>query len=163
LPNLPGYLQKDPTSVYYAYDSYVKELESRLQSSYAVVRRNLETAKFDNKKLYDRHTYVPKFEVGNFVLVKDESVRRGRSKKLEAAYIGPYEVIRIEGPNLVVLLLFVVYLTTLFQYLRLYSVDFYSILIRLPSSSEAGETRVRNMAEFCRRGAIVLVGFFYMP
>jgi hypothetical protein len=40
--------------------------------------------------------------------------------------------------------LFVVYLTTLFQYLRLYSVDFYSSLIRLPSSSEAGETRVRN-------------------
>jgi hypothetical protein len=24
LPNLSGYLQKDPTSVYYAYDSYVK-------------------------------------------------------------------------------------------------------------------------------------------
>jgi hypothetical protein len=58
---------------------------------------------------------------------------------------------------------FVVYLTTLFQYLRLYSVDFYSILIRLPSSSEAGETRVRNMAKFCRRVPIVLVGFFYMP
>jgi hypothetical protein len=54
-------------------------------------------------------------------------------------------------------MLFVVYLTTLFQFLRLYSVDFYSILIRLPSSSEAGETRVRNMAaEFCRRAAIVL-------
>jgi hypothetical protein len=50
----------------------------------------------------------------------------------------------------VLLLLFIVYLTTLFQYLRLYSVDFYSILIRLPSSNEAGEMRVRNMAaEFC--------------
>jgi hypothetical protein len=62
------------------------------------------------------------------------------------------------------LLLFVVYLTTLFQCLRLYSVDFYSILIRLPSSSEAGETRVRNMAaEFCLRVPIVLVGFFNMP
>jgi hypothetical protein len=62
------------------------------------------------------------------------------------------------------LLLFVVYLTTRFQYLRLYSVDFYSILIRLPSSSEAGEMRVRNMAaEFCRRASIVLVGFFNMP
>ena len=35
------------------------------------------------------------------VLVRDESVRRGRSKKLEAAYIGPYEILRIEGPNLV--------------------------------------------------------------
>jgi hypothetical protein len=51
-----------------------------------------------------------------------------------------------------------------FQYLRLYSVDIYSVLIRLPSSSEAGKTRVRNMAaEFCRRAPIVLVGFFYMP
>jgi hypothetical protein len=60
--------------------------------------------------------------------------------------------------------LFVVYLTTFFQYLRLYSVDFYSIMIRLPSSSEPGETRVRNMAaEFCRRAPIVLVGFFNMP
>jgi hypothetical protein len=58
----------------------------------------------------------------------------------------------------------VVYLTTPFQYLRLYSVDFYSVLFRLPSSSEAGETRVRNMAaEFCRRASIVLVGFFNMP
>jgi hypothetical protein len=60
-------------------------------------------------------------------------------------------------------LLFVVYLTTPFQYLRLHSVDIYSILIRLPSSSEAGESRVRNMAEFCRRLPIVLEGFFYMP
>jgi hypothetical protein len=60
--------------------------------------------------------------------------------------------------------LFVICLTTLFQYLRLYSVDFYSILIRLPSSSEAGETQVKNMAtEFCRRTLIVLVGFFNMP
>jgi hypothetical protein len=61
-------------------------------------------------------------------------------------------------------MLYVVYLTTLYQYLRLYSVDFYSILISLPSSSKAGETRVRNMAvEFCRRVPIVLVGFFNMP
>jgi hypothetical protein len=44
--------------------------------------------------------------------------------------------------------LFVVYLTTLFQYFRLYSVDFYSVLIRLLSSSEAGESRVRNMVNF---------------
>jgi hypothetical protein len=35
------------------------------------------------------------------VLVLVETVRRGRSKKLEAAYIGPYEILRIEGPNLV--------------------------------------------------------------
>jgi transposase InsO family protein len=101
LPNLPGVLQKEPVSEYYAYDSYVKELEARLKSSYAMARQNLETAKLENKNQYDRKVFVPKFEIGNKVLVKDESVRRGRSKKLEAAYIGPYEIIRIEGPNLV--------------------------------------------------------------
>jgi len=34
-------------------------------------------------------------------LVKDESVRRGRSKKLEAPYVGPYEIVGIEGSNLI--------------------------------------------------------------
>jgi len=33
-------------------------------------------------------------------VAKDESVRRGRSKKLEAPYVGPYEIVKIEGPNL---------------------------------------------------------------
>jgi hypothetical protein len=78
----------------------MSELEARLQSSYAMVRRDLETAKLSNKRNYDREVHVPKFEVGGTVLVRDESVRRGRSKKLEAAYIGQYEILRMEGPNL---------------------------------------------------------------
>jgi hypothetical protein len=45
--------------------------------------------------------FIPDFEVGSKVLVQDESVRRGRSKKLEADHVGSYEVIRIEEPNLV--------------------------------------------------------------
>jgi hypothetical protein len=44
--------------------------------------------------------------------------------------------------------LFVVYLTTLFQYLRLERVDFYSVLIRLPSSSEA-VTCLESGCRFC--------------
>jgi hypothetical protein len=72
----------------------VKELQGRLRSGYALVRGNLETAKLD-KRNYDRHVVVPNSEVGSKVLVKDESVRRGRSNKLEAAYVGPYEIIKI--------------------------------------------------------------------
>jgi hypothetical protein len=87
---------KRTESACYAYDSYVKELEATLQSSYAMVRRNLETAKLTNKRNYDREIHVPRFEVGSKVLVQDESVRRGRSKKLEAAYMGPYEILRME-------------------------------------------------------------------
>lgn len=102
LPNLPGVLQRQPPSAFYAYDTYVKELEAMLQSSYAMARKNLETSKMDNKRHYDRYVRVPQFKVGDQVLVKDESVRRGRSKKLEAPYIGPYEIIGIEEPNLIV-------------------------------------------------------------
>jgi hypothetical protein len=101
LPNLPGVLQRQPPSAFYAYDTYVKELESMLQSSYAMARRNLETSKVNNKRQYDQYVHVPKFEIGEQVLVKDESVRRGRSKKLEAAYVGPYLIVGIEGPNLI--------------------------------------------------------------
>jgi len=36
----------------------------------------------------------------NKFLVKNECVRRGRSRKLEAPYVGPYEIVGIEGPNL---------------------------------------------------------------
>ena len=43
---------------------------------------------------------MPRFKIGQQVLVKDESVRTGRSKKLEAPYVGPYEIVKIEGPNL---------------------------------------------------------------
>jgi hypothetical protein len=55
----------------------------------------------DNTRSYDRHVFVPNFEVGSKVPIKDDSVHRGRSMKLEAAYVGPYEIIRIKGPNLV--------------------------------------------------------------
>jgi hypothetical protein len=45
----------------------------------------------------------------------------------------------------------------------IYILSILSILIRLPSSSETGETQVRNMAEFCRRAPLVLGGFFNVP
>jgi hypothetical protein len=79
---------------------YVKELEAMLQSSYAMARRNLEISKVHNKRRYDQYMHVPKFEIGEQVFVKDESVRRERSKKLEASYFGWYEIVGTEGPNL---------------------------------------------------------------
>jgi len=71
-----------------------------LRSSYAMARQNLDTSKAYNKQHYDQYVHVPKFKIGERVLVRDESVRRGRSKKLEAPYVGPYEIVGIEGLNL---------------------------------------------------------------
>jgi len=95
LPNLPGVLQRQPPSAFCAYDTYVKELEAMLQSSYAMAHQNLEMSKTYNKQHYDQYVHVPNFKIGEQVLVRDESVRRGRSKKLEAPYVGPYEIVGI--------------------------------------------------------------------
>jgi hypothetical protein len=42
------------------------------------------------------------FEIGKQVLVRDKSVYRGRSKKLEEPYIRPCEIVGTEEPNLLV-------------------------------------------------------------
>ena len=86
---LPGVLERRPPSAFYAYDTYVKELEAMLQSSYAMARKNSETSKVDNKRQYDLSVHVPKFEICEQILMRDESVRRGRSKKLGEQYVGP--------------------------------------------------------------------------
>jgi hypothetical protein len=40
-------------------------------------------------------------QVGQKVLLFDETVQRGRSKKLSPQYIGPSEVLAVEGVNVV--------------------------------------------------------------
>ena len=70
-----------------------------MQSCYEVARSNLNTKKEISKEYYDRITNVPLFTVGEKVLLHDEKVRRGRSAKLCQPYIGPYEIISVDGVN----------------------------------------------------------------
>jgi len=41
---------------------------------------------------YDRSVNEKIFKVGDTVLFHDETVRRGRSKKLESQWVGPYTI-----------------------------------------------------------------------
>jgi len=44
-------------------------------------------------KIYaDQDTNTRTFKIGEKVLLKDETLRRGRSKKLEAPWTGPYRI-----------------------------------------------------------------------
>lgn len=97
----PGYLQKEPSSAFYAYESYLQELKARLQSSYTLARNKLESSKLKSKEYYDKTVHTPPFKVHDLVLMKDFSVRRGRSRKLESAYTGTYKIKRTEGTNVV--------------------------------------------------------------
>jgi hypothetical protein len=98
-PNIPGVLQQEPPESQYSYDNYVKELQSRLQSSYQTPRINLEIQKERSKKHYNRNINTPLFATGDTVLLHDEKVRRGRSAKLCPPYIGPYEITEIDDVN----------------------------------------------------------------
>jgi len=40
-------------------------------------------------------------QVGQRVLIFDETIRRGRSKKVSPQYLGPYEVLAVEGVNVI--------------------------------------------------------------
>lgn len=99
IANLPGYLQKPPECVNYNLDSYVQELKQRLQHSYAIAKERLETAKRKSKDYYDKQIHIPKFQVGDLVLLQHESPRKNRSRKLGPSWIGPYTIRDIKGVN----------------------------------------------------------------
>jgi len=95
---IPTALQAQPTPRY-NYDDYVSELRRRLQSAHAIARKNLLQSKATSKLDYDKKAVRIALQVGDKVLLFDESVRKGRSKKLSAQWVGPYVVLTVDGVN----------------------------------------------------------------
>ena len=73
-------------------------MKGRLQTAHNVAK-NLIASKVQSKDYYDKGTEVMKIEVGDKVLLYDETVRRGRSRKLSSQWIGPYEVVEVNKVN----------------------------------------------------------------
>jgi hypothetical protein len=94
-------LRETPT-VQYNYEDYVMELKGRLQSSHEVDRQKLLASKERSKAHHDKDSELPDIRVGKKILIFDETVRRGRSKKLSPQYVGPYEVLAVEGVNVII-------------------------------------------------------------
>lgn len=94
---LPSSIQSMP-NLNYSYDDYLKDLKLKLQISHSVAKDKLIHKKHISKNYYDRNVKDIKFQIGDKVLLYDETVRRGRSKKLDASWIGPYEIITQDSP-----------------------------------------------------------------
>jgi hypothetical protein len=86
----------------YNYDDYVMELKSRLQTAHDVAKQKLITAKQKSKEYFDTKAKEIQIDIGDKVLLYDETVRRGRSKKLSSQWIGPYEVIEVDKVNAII-------------------------------------------------------------
>jgi len=59
----------------------------------------LTESKTRSKIDYDRKIVEIAVKVGDRVLLFNESVRRGRSKKLSAQWIRPYTILAVDGVN----------------------------------------------------------------
>jgi len=90
--DLPTALTKPPKPTY-NYDDYAQELKERLRATNQLAREHVKDEKIKAKLQYDKNTKEISFKVGDKVLVFDETLRRGRSKKLESLWTGPYKII----------------------------------------------------------------------
>jgi hypothetical protein len=79
---LPSTFHETPNPQY-NYDDYVMELKSRLQTAHDVARQKLVTAKQKSKEYFDTKAKEIQIDIGDKVLLYDETVRRGRSKKIK--------------------------------------------------------------------------------
>ena len=86
---VPSALRETPI-VQYNYDSYLTEIKERLQSAHEIAKQKLIISKEKSKKYYDKCSEKCEIQVGQKILLFDETVRRGRSKKLSPQYIGQY-------------------------------------------------------------------------
>ncbi|XP_011858317.1 PREDICTED: uncharacterized protein LOC105555885, partial [Vollenhovia emeryi] len=88
---LPTALTQPPRQTY-SYDDYAQELRERMRATQQTAKEHLIVKKEKAKTQYDRRTKTVEFKVGEKVLLHDETVRRGRSKKLDSQWIGPYVI-----------------------------------------------------------------------
>ena len=88
-----------PPEPRYNYDDYASELKGRLQTVHQQAHRNLIESKGKSKEHYDNTVGQTKLQVGNKVLLFDETVRRGRSRKLNAQWLGPYTITEMDKVN----------------------------------------------------------------
>lgn len=89
---LPFYILLS-SKITYTLNDYVNEVKKRLRVTHQVARENIKEEREKSKRYYDRKTNPQKFQIGDKVLLHDETVRRGRSKKLDAVWIRPYEIL----------------------------------------------------------------------
>lgn len=80
-------------------DDYVTELKGRLQTAHEIASQKWVSHKMKSKEYYDKNTELAKYKVGQKVLLYDETVCKGWSRKLSPQYIGLYETIAVNRVN----------------------------------------------------------------
>lgn len=82
---------KQNTSTIYNYDDYALVLKHKLKVAHEMARKHIETSKNTNKQIYDKRKNPINFEIGEQVLVLNET----KDHKFDELYKGPFEILDI--------------------------------------------------------------------
>lgn len=97
---LPTALTQFPKPTY-TYDDYAQELQEKLRAAQQVAKEHLKNEKVN----YNQKAKDTTFKVGEKMLLFNETVRRGRFKKFDSLWIGPYTIInKISDVNNIIIL-----------------------------------------------------------
>jgi RNase H-like domain found in reverse transcriptase/Reverse transcriptase (RNA-dependent DNA polymerase)/Integrase zinc binding domain len=91
----PNNLTNSTSIPIYNPENYRVELQVRLQKAWEDARKNLIRRKQARKLLFDKDVRIKEYQPGDKVLLKKEN----RQGKLDDLYIGPFEVVKSENPN----------------------------------------------------------------
>lgn len=91
---LPNAIKENP-KFSYSYDDYHKYLKLKLNISFEHARENIINSKQQSKKQYDKKVNDHKFQIGDFVYLRDNRTTPGLTKKLSPNFKGPFEIVEV--------------------------------------------------------------------
>lgn len=81
----------------YNFEDYVRELKHRLQYASQKAREMVERQKLERKTRYDENANETIFEIGDYVLLREEA-----NHKHQELYSGPYQIVSMDAFNSVI-------------------------------------------------------------
>ncbi|VDI12063.1 Hypothetical predicted protein [Mytilus galloprovincialis] len=79
---------------------FIRDLKQVMEEVHSIVRENIQSAQFRQKRDYDTKLFQRTYDVGDAVYRIDSATKVGESKKLRSPWQGPYLVIKVISPVL---------------------------------------------------------------
>ncbi|VDP53213.1 unnamed protein product [Schistosoma curassoni] len=78
---------------------YIRDLRSRLDDEYRLVKNNLQNASIHQKDVYDRQTNGPAYGPGDPVWLHRPVAPPGTCSKFHQPWHGPYAIVLVQSPT----------------------------------------------------------------
>lgn len=103
LPNLPiDAALNFQKSIYSDVDDYAATVKDHFTKSLTVVQSKIEKGQQRYKSTYDKQANDKSYEIGDYVLKDTKTYKKGLTPKFLPLYDGPYRIIKINHPNIVI-------------------------------------------------------------